>query len=852
VVTTPTPTPTNGNGHEGDNFNEFKAGTATSLSIGDFLQTVVTADEGKFCLAIYSPSTGWKEEWYTWPNQLEAIVIRAVEASLNGFNVYFSSYLFKAPSSTKDNVLPSRTIQADLDNASIDILPLDPSFIIETSPSRYQAYWILDKDQQQDLETHERFSHKITYNIDRCDHSGWPLGRKVRLPGTNNYKYSDIGNVVELRSIGKKDYTAADFELLPELQPYVIFDASRPPEDIKFMENPPVLDVGPQELFHSIKGKLDLGTISYFNTKSSDRSKALWALTMNLFRIGLPKEQVYWIVRDSENNKFRDQRYHSDRDLAKDVFRAEEDYRLNRLHPRDIIAEIRKRKVSAKEKKDAIQEVILETFRAVGSFFKCSGELDLWYIRHANEEPVAITPHSERLATLLDRQFGVNATDSEAQYVAHGLYAFCTEDLPVNGSRETLSYYNPNDNSLLLHSGTRDIYRIATDKVEKIHNGANGVVFPWSLNMEPFSLDVSALDSSVNNTLDWSTLMFGESVKNVTDMSPEEAQTLLSVWLLFILFKSISPSRPILALFGQPGAGKSTIFRCVYALLYGPHEPLSGVTSSDNYDFSTSHYPLLVLDNVDTWERWLPDRLAQSASTSNIAKRKLYTDIDVKTFKRKAMIGISAHSPKFGREDVADRLLIIMLERLEHFRPEGELVNNILKNRNAIWGAIARDVQYVLRTPKPSYRDAPQFRIEDFAYHGYWIAQAIGKGEVFRRAINAVSSEQKQFVLEEDAILVSAIDKYVRRNSTPEQYKLPGTLWIDLQGYADDPNAFERLHRNAVMLSKKLWTLQHSLKERYDITFVDDKDKGRMWRIQPLNTNTGPQHEQVGTNGRAT
>ena len=164
-----------------------------------------------------------------------------------------------------------------------------------------------------------------------------------------------------------------------------------------------------------------------------------------------------------------------------------------------------------------------------------------------------------------------------------------------------------------------------------------------------------------------------------------------------------------------------------------------------------------------------------------------------------------------------------------------------------IWSAIAKDVQRILATPMPPSDEVPQFRIEDFAQFGYWIAKALGKGELFRSAIKRVTSEQKQFVLAAENILIGAIDKYIQRSLHVDEFRVIGALWMDLESYADDPLAFVRIYKNSNELSNKLWILQHSLKERYDVAF--DRDNGRLWRIRALSQSPD---SEVSSNGRET
>jgi hypothetical protein len=174
--------------------------------------------------------------------------------------------------------------------------------------------------------------------------------------------------------------------------------------------------------------------------------------------------------------------------------------------------------------------------------------------------------------------------------------------------------------------------------------------------------------------------------------------------------------------------------------------------------------------------------------------------------------------------------LLLTFERLKHFRSETEILDTIYKSRNELWGDILADIQKVFSTPMP-LEGWPQFRIEDFAKFGFWIATALGIEQDFYDGIESIRIEQKVFSLEEDGILRDAIAKFVdREGSTSGTYRTPGQLWQILESLSGDPNNFHRKYSNAVVLGKKLWTLQDSLGDLFEVDFKYDSNKGsRTW-----------------------
>lgn len=791
------------------------------MELSEFLDLVVTSPEGFFCFASGGPNVGgWSERWYRWPAQREEI-LEAVTNNRGTSNLYFSSYLFKAPSSTKQNVLPSRTISADLDFADITNIRPEPTVIVRTSPGRHQAYWVLRE--ALDPETHELISRKLTYSIPKCDTSGWWLGHKFRLPDTFNLKYLDGPKPIEVIHASRKTYSSEDFEALPDAPSAT---ETKDQDDWLSRASTIKLDVGPNELLESIKNKgLHPKTYLQFNVPAADRSAALWSLMCAGFRCGLERDAVFWLAKHSKNNKFADLRFNGDRELAKDILRAEATVRKSGADPKDAINQLR-RLTPTIVRKQAIFKNVVQFMRERGTFFHAVDDT-LWYIRRDVGRPVIVAEVSDYMDAMLDLEYGLNKTETEHNYVAAGLVAY-TRNLPVNSHRGALSYYDTETKTLLLHTGRRDVFHIGPDFIKPVVDGAQSVIFPWQSNVEPFTLGTPDLD--------WAEHLFGQSagrdaLSNVIGMEREHALAMLKVWFLFLLFRTGAHSRPLLALFGQPGSGKSALFKKVYALLYGRHKAIESITKEESFDHVVSSDPLVVLDNVDSWKEWLPDRLALSAGTSDITKRKLYTNADSFVLKRQAMVGLTAHNPRFGREDVADRLLLLSYERLDHFAPEQAIIDAVTSTRSELWGGVAADVQRVLSTPMPS--EGPQFRVEDFARLGHWIATALNIGPQFTKAIGSIRVGQNAFTLDEERLLVDAL-KFVVVNRGPIIDRSPQQLWAWAETAPSiDPIAFGRAYRGPIAFGKKLLVMQNALKEMFDITWKVDPVTGKLWTILP-------------------
>lgn len=797
------------------------------MDIVSFLATVMPKNQaGYFNYCLRSRDSTWHEVWLDWPNDLAKIATSALEHRAE-YDVFFSPALFHTRCSTKECVMPSSTLMCDIDAGDVYHAPLQPSILVQTSPDRRQGAWLLDEDAQ-DVDLLELLSRKITYSIEGADKSGWPLGHKMRLPNTYNHKYLTGPSLIEVVDSPLKRYSIDEIGLLSDIDSLTLqrFDPD-------FINSPPVKSPdgrGPHELLDSIRELVPPRVISDYVVTVQDRSAALWILMCSAFRAGLAREQVYWLAKHSANNKFSSLLYHADRELAKDVLRAEQEVLTRKSNVRDEVDDARKLKLPRTDKFRMIKNMVQNHMQKEGSFVKTDSNEE-FYVPRDSGRPVYVSPGSTLFKSLLDIKYGLNPTDPEQEYVKQGIINYVVS-LQPSVEIGTMSYYDAKSNTVLVHSGTRDVYVITPGNIDKVPDGSHGILFPWSHMYEPFNLV-----PGVESNYDWSEDAFGP-LENVIDLTGPEARCLLRVFTLFIFMRSAAMSRPILAFFGQPGGGKSTTMKRLNLLIYGSRTGITTVTTPQDYDNLVTSCPFVAIDGVDTFNAWFSDKLSQSASVTDLGKRKLFSDNEAIRFARQAIVGVTAYNPKFMREDIADRLLLFNFKRLEEFRPETPIYNKLLKDRPRMLTALCNDLAKVLSTPPIPYTDL-QFRIEDFARLGEWISIALtceecpDYHELFRSTIKKMSGSAADFTLNEDASLVHALEAWIASTSTSHEDYLPlNQLWEALQLYCPNSEVATLKHkyRSPATLGRKLWTLQATLKTQFDVSWKSDHG-ARLWRI---------------------
>lgn len=797
------------------------------MDVLQFLRFVITTREGGWLPigASLPDGSGWRMYWRAWPEDADSTAELVQGLKDEGLNVYTATTLFKDKQATKENALDTRTLLCDLDAAEVGSIPVPPSLLLKSSNARHQCYWILDDFIP--LDEFEQLNKRIVMGIYNADHTVWHLGHMMRVPTTLNWKYVPQQKV-RVVSWNQHTYNPVDFDIFPPL------DVSEPlaiTVDDEWIEAALAVPVGHNNVttfWDEIKTKLEKGVDHYFENEVPDRSNGLWRLTTAMFRIGLKREQVYLIAYHSKNNKFKFLRYGGKQELARDVLRAEREVLMGPTGIRGRMPLFRRVKDQA-ERKQGIAAAVRNQMLTHGRFVHATGGT-LWYIPTKEGRPVSISKMSTQLNVILDNMFGLVSTEPEHAYTVQSLINYVA-GLPSTGIIASLSYYDPPNSTMLLHMGAKDVLKITPNEITTVVNGHEDIIFLWE--EHPTTADIL---SEHDPDDEWHEALFGMSLGNLSTegINAEQAMALLRAWFICLLMRNAISSRPILAMFGQPGSGKSSLFNRVYRLLYGPGRAASSLGTQQDFDHAMASDPLHVIDNLDTWERWLPDRIARAAGISEITKRKLYTDTDIVRIRLQAFLGITSHNPKFGREDVMDRLIMITLERIQGTRiEETPMLNAIVEKRPKYWGQIARDMQRVLKEPEPAQNTVAQFRVQDFSKVGQKIANALGFGATFYEAIVNMVDRQKGFILDEDSVLVNIIDQYIKNpRYKNEEFCTPAKLWgyFSVIGGAD--NGFAKQYGNSVKLGRKLWAMQDALKQRFVMEFsFDPREKTRVWRF---------------------
>lgn len=214
-------------------------------------------------------------------------------------DVYLATATFESESRSSTGAAYARAVYADADTCHPDNFRVPPSIIVETSPGRWHAWWLLDEVVPA-IEA-ARVSHKIAnaHKAQGCD-AGWAANKLLRVPGTRNTKNGQNFDVTatytdEVYTLDTLDDVYGDIKIN---------------EVAGLSPDAPVYN---DEDVHRVEGLIESAGLTDFYTRmppaSADLSDWSARFQMDMFRAGVSPEDVYLAVRESSFNKYDPARF---------------------------------------------------------------------------------------------------------------------------------------------------------------------------------------------------------------------------------------------------------------------------------------------------------------------------------------------------------------------------------------------------------------------------------------------------------------------------------------------------------------------------------------------------------------
>lgn len=468
-------------------------------------------------------------------------------------------------------------------------------------------------------------------------------------------------------------------------------------------------------------------------------------------------------------------------------------------------------------KKDKIAELVIAELLNVGKIYKADGQ---YYIFDGNAKRlICISDEPLELRTMFT-EWGINASENLYKYVLNELFVYCVK----NAQRVEIhrfAYFNPKTFTLYLYNGPKEVLKVSADNIETIENGDDGIMFTELNSYQPFKL------VDINKKVDYVDKYLTSNLNVDTDstiLDITTQQKISKIWFYNLFFESIMKTKPIFAAIGTKGSGKTTFLRRVGQILFGEKFDVTSVSSDckDIETIITNNY-YVVIDNLDNPPKPLNDALARIATGSVIKKRKLFTTNLELEFDVKCYVALTSRTPQFTRDDVADRLICIYLERYKMFTDENNLSREVLSKRDEIMSFIMYKLQKFIKCLQEKQNETYKvdFRMADFAVFALKTAENKTELEKLKKIFAQMIKIQNEFTLKDD-VLYLVLKSFVNEKENKGKKFTSAELYNQFKQIADRMGllkSFELVYKNPKSVSTRIKNIKDNISDEILVHF---------------------------------
>jgi len=389
-----------------------------------------------------------------------------------------------------------------------------------------------------------------------------------------------------------------------------------------------------------------------------------------------------------------------------------------------------------------------------------------------------------RLYGLLADRYDI-ADDTEGQLVLTHL-----ERRAVRGGEcvevYRVGYWDEEAATLCVHDRDGGYYAVTADGIEHRHNGANGVFFLPAEDADaiqyvaPEDRDEIAdlklpgeLDGSDDSLDTYRRILVNRA--NVTHgggLSPSDQRVLLDLYLHALPFMNRVPEKPILAFSGVKESGKTASMRAIGQFVNGTQWDVRMHADEEDFWAAVSNNAVVAYDQLDSQPPWLNDGLAAVATGTQYTKRKLYTTNEEATYRPKCWLAVNSRDPKFTRDDVASRLLILQFDQLSDKYGRRAFLAPLYDHYDELWSQYLDRLQGIVTALVDRNEDASSsaFRMADWADLVTSAADPLGYDPAGVDAIiDRLKDQQAAFALESEPAY-QALQALLRDTGGGERY----------------------------------------------------------------------------------
>lgn len=478
-----------------------------------------------------------------------------------------------------------------------------------------------------------------------------------------------------------------------------------------------------------------------------------------------------------------------------------------------------------------------------GRIFQTDDRMAYWY---DHESHLVTSEQSEMWKAILNKRFGLNPQDGFSKLVMSELHLRVVREAPFVPVYRA-SYWDDDAKRLYINMGGPEVFVVdGTGVIDRVYNGECGYMFLTNDSGRYLTPDFDADPISA-----WKYLVDDISFTRSNDApaKPDEQRELLKAWILAFFFQELMPTKPILAMLGVPGSGKTTSIRRILRIVEDPDGDVLGLNTDkqDSIRASIAGHRLLVLDNLEkSGVGWLVDILNKLATGSNIELRQLYKTNEKYVIVPKCFVACTAVSMPFSDETLFSRLLVLEMERLEEPLPEHILQRRVKEYGPAIWADMLRKLDRVVKALKEKeyVRPPTSSRLADFTMFCERI-KVIDDIDADKLALGLKSMTNSQLrQLQESSQAITLLEEWL--NTKPSE----ASQWHSFQQLYSifSTMSLQRKEnfkwRSPLALERHMLTLSDTLKKDFMAEFKDRREGARIEILLKFRS-TGDVQEEI-------
>lgn len=415
-----------------------------------------------------------------------------------------------------------------------------------------------------------------------------------------------------------------------------------------------------------------------------------------------------------------------------------------------------------------------------------------------------------------------------------------------------------------VNDGKNGIFRLDGKTLKHIDNGGDGIFFKSDPFYTPITINLENI-TAINyfeNGFDPKAFMNSDSLlkkyfidwasfddDSESDLTVGEQRLFLLFYFYSLFFKTLIYEKPIITLVGDAGTGKTTLMTLMLKILFG-RWAIPADVPDDKRDLSvalSSKY-IHIIDNIDAH---LPlsiiNLICAAFSGATRSQRKYYTGATLEELILNAFMGFTSMEAKFRHRALDDRLLLFYMKKPKSVKPERDLYDNILKNRDAIYAEIFINLNLIINLLKKDTKDIPKLitRFPGFEHMMYQIIQK-RFWPAIERMWKRMQQRKGKYTVEYDARTLTILE--LLEKGTIEREITSNTLLNELRERADKSRTRKALDRccdNPRNLGKWLNRDPKALRTFFDLE-IGKNEKGHLvFTISKLEIKKNPKIEDL-------